>query len=291
MPGMDAALADELRALRARAYGRDADLAHDSEAMRRLRELEALQAASTSAGAGSRPTTRVVPLREDDTRDAVVQARPADRASVSGASVIDATLAPLATREDDERDTELSVALGFDADHDPARVDRPRALSRRLVALWVGSVVAAAAVASTVTSVAMTIAPVSTSSGAAQIDTLTPTSSPAFQPDAVGGAEDSPVWEYHGLTLYLGVGGAFASDEPECLWLFVSDPGSSNSDAEVSGLGGWGSTGCSAGGFPATITLPLRDDLPDELLAAFPDGTALQFVLDGDRIGVFLDSE
>ncbi len=50
-------------------------------------------------------------------------------------------------------------------------------------------------------------------------------------------------------------------------------------------------SGCQVGGFPGTVEIPLTADAPDELREAFPDATALQFVLDGDRVGVFLDSE
>jgi hypothetical protein len=46
-------------------------------------------------------------------------------------------------------------------------------------------------------------------------------------------------------------------------------------------------TGCGAGPFPATIQLVVRGELPPQLLEHFPQGTALQFVLDGERIHVY----
>jgi hypothetical protein len=47
---------------------------------------------------------------------------------------------------------------------------------------------------------------------------------------------------------------------------------------------------CSIGAFPATAEIPIDGDTPDALIERYPAGTALQFVLDGDRVGVFLDS-
>ena len=46
-------------------------------------------------------------------------------------------------------------------------------------------------------------------------------------------------------------------------------------------------SGCRVGNFPATITIAIDSAVPPELRTQFPDG-ALQFVKDGDRIGVFL---
>lgn len=51
--------------------------------------------------------------------------------------------------------------------------------------------------------------------------------------------------------------------------------------------------GCAAGTFAATaeivVTSGSPQNLPDELLDAFPEGTALQFVLDGDEVVVLSD--
>lgn len=47
--------------------------------------------------------------------------------------------------------------------------------------------------------------------------------------------------------------------------------------------------GCRTGAFPATFEVALDSSVPAELRAQFPEGGALQFVLHGDRIGVFWD--
>jgi hypothetical protein len=50
-------------------------------------------------------------------------------------------------------------------------------------------------------------------------------------------------------------------------------------------------SGCRVGDFPATVQFSIGSNAPQELRDRYPDGSSLQFVFDGDRIGVFLDSE
>lgn len=259
MPEMDAAIDDELRALRERAYGPDADIADDPDAVRRLRELEGLRLGEETA--------HVSAVRDDD------------RASLQDASDLRDGSGPSLRGDEDENDP---AAMDQDAEP-PAGSPRIR---RRLIVLWAGSVLAAAAVASAVTWSVASIPPITAASGAPQIDTIEPSLTSDFSPGDFGAAEDSPVWEYHGLTMFRAPnGGPDDSLSGDCLWLYIMDD-----EAADGSRGGWGYTGCSAGSFPATVTLALRDDLPEELLARFPGARALQFVLDGDRLGVFLDS-
>ncbi len=49
-------------------------------------------------------------------------------------------------------------------------------------------------------------------------------------------------------------------------------------------------SGCRVGSFPATIAVGVDSTSPLELRAQFP-GASLQFIKDGDRIGVFLGSD
>ena len=49
-------------------------------------------------------------------------------------------------------------------------------------------------------------------------------------------------------------------------------------------------SGCRVGDFPATVQVAVESGMPEELRDRFPPGSALQFVLDGDRIAVFSDS-
>ncbi|MBO9626123.1 MAG: hypothetical protein J7484_07095 [Microbacterium sp.] len=308
---MDAALEDELRTLRARAYGRDADLALDPAAAERLRELEALRASSPSEPEGSR-----VPDDDDAADraallDAIVSlgttgashatsdagGRTASRTASGSDHTIAATGRPAAALPADPglHLAEDQQPAGQSSDPDqPAAQERPAQehpalwTPRRRTTALVAGALAVAAVASAVTWGVARIAPVATSSGAPQIATLVPSTEEPTSDELPGAEPNSPLWEFHGLTMYRGPGGMFGDDpSAECLWLWVRDGQASDSAGS-----GWGFTGCSAGSFPATITLPLeRDGLPSELLAAFPDGRALQFVLDGDRVGVFLDGD
>jgi hypothetical protein len=43
---------------------------------------------------------------------------------------------------------------------------------------------------------------------------------------------------------------------------------------------------CGAGSIPASVALTVADGMPDELRQEFPDGSTLQFVLDGDTVHV-----
>lgn len=48
-------------------------------------------------------------------------------------------------------------------------------------------------------------------------------------------------------------------------------------------------SGCRVGDFPATIEMPIDSNAPRELTDVYPMGGAIQFVLDGERVGVFVD--
>ena len=49
-------------------------------------------------------------------------------------------------------------------------------------------------------------------------------------------------------------------------------------------------SGCRVGGFPGIAQFMIGSDVPEEMRAEFPEGSALRFVFDGDRVGVFLSS-
>ena len=263
---MDDALEDELRALRARAYGRDADLAQDPAAVERLRELEALSA--------------VAPSGVTAVQDGHEGSRDPDAPTVVETAVWEQP-AP------EEQTTVGKQPAPAEQEQTPLRTHR-----RRTAALIAGGI-AVAVVASAVTWGIARIAPVATSSGTPQIATLVP-STEVSAPDGIPGvAPNSPVWEFHGLTMSLGTRGQLGDDGGECLWLWrENEPSSESEQSTGDRITGWGTSGCATGSFPATVVLPLPgDDLPPELLTAFPDGRAIQFVLDGDRVGVFLDSD
>jgi hypothetical protein len=103
-----------------------------------------------------------------------------------------------------------------------------------------------------------------------------------------GSADATRVYEdFHGLRAIINDSGMGTGDK--CIAIFVSgtaiDP-EGNFNGPIY-------TGCAAGAFPAAAAFRVDPMLPAELRDAFPDGTALQFVLDesGNQIVVFADGE
>lgn len=290
MPGMDA-VDEELRTLRARAYGPHADIANDPVAAQRLHELEGLRAArraeSMNADAASPVAVDVVPVDE----------RMPDELT-PGLSDLDA-LFPVVPELPSSTELPASPQLPASAEHPVAAEETttpqepagPRRYRGRT--LWFAAATAAALSAG-VTYAVVSFAPVSASSGAPQISTLAPTNAIEVPVGFIGAAEDSPVFEFHGMTLFVGGGfGGAAAPGAACLVALDTDQIPAVADFDSSGwsIDGNVYSGCGVGAFPATVEVPITAEAPGDLTAAFPDGTALQFVLDGDRVGVFLDSE
>ncbi|GGM34364.1 hypothetical protein [Microbacterium saperdae] len=269
------AVDEELRTLRARAYGPHADIANDPAAVRRLDELEALRSAHRSESMISDAAPPVVA----DVAPEAVRMPDAPAPGISeGLSDLDA-LFPAAEHPAPAAETTA-----------PREPTGPRRYRRRT--LWIVSATAAA-LAAGLTYAVVSFAPVSASSGAPQIATLTPTPEVEIPVGFIGAVEDAVAFEFHGLTLFVGGGFSGMGDEEGACLLAIDSGSVPTEDLETSGWSADGPiyNGCSVGAFPATVEIPLTVDAPKELRAAFPDGTALQFVLDGDRVGVFLDSE
>lgn len=257
MQGMDAELRGELEGLRARAYGPDADLSADPSALGRLQELEDLERRS-----------RVV---------AAVETSPAEPpAAPARVPLLD---------DADEGDTDGPEA--------PA-VRGPIVRRARTLWLWAGSLAAAAAVASAASIAATTFVPVARTAGVAQVDTL------QVDPSADAGAVRSMGFDssgvsvfadFHGLTAYTGMTQVDAAGtRAECLVLMDTSSIPAPGDLDAAQVG-FRYGGCGAGAFPATIEFVVTPDLPDDFRARFPVGSSVQFVRDGDRVGVFSDAE
>ena len=285
------AVDEELRTLRARAYGPHADIANDPAAVRRLDELEAL-----------RTTRRAERMSADAASPAAVDVVPVDErmpdALTPGLSDLDA-LFPAAPEVPSSTELPASPQLPASAEHPAAAEETttpqepagPRRHRRRT--LWIAAATAAA-LAAGITYAVVSFAPVSASSGAPQISTLAPTNAIDVPVGFIGAVEDSPVFEFHGMTLFVGGGfGGAAAPGAACLLALDTTqiPAAADFDSSGWSIDGNVYSGCGVGAFPATVEVPLTSEAPGDLTAAFPDGTALQFVLDGDRIGVFLDSE
>lgn len=253
---------EELRQLRSRAYGPAADIEHDPRALQRLRELEGRESRAEAPAHLVAPVAQPAPTPEPE----MVQ-NPAP-----------AVTAEPSTPPRRER---------------TGRKPAQRTRRRWLGAAWIVSVVAAAAVGAAITYGAVAITPVGTSHGARQIATLKPmTSTPAKIPAGwFGAGPSSRVYEFHGLTLFETSSGGFGGVAGDECFAAVATEQLPAPDADSSNwtLNGVMYSGCRVGAFPASIQIPVDSNAPDEMRATFPAGSALQFVLDGEAIGVFLD--
>jgi hypothetical protein len=261
----------ELRQLQARAYGPASDIAGDPEAVERL---EALQAQAASVGVAT-------PERRTGTGDSEwnewTDWVDDDEAPDSLGPVAD--LDPDVDLEDDESDATTES---------PASPRRNR-LRKWMPWLWVASLVVVGALAAgwTFASTLLVFTPIDRDADTRQLavldvdEALVP---PGFF--GISGGELTGFHEFHGLTPMVSTGEIFGGPaDQRCLWLMRTD----DVDPDSLGVSGPLFNDCAAGEFPATIEMEVTEDLPQELRDAFPDGTGLQFVLDGSRVGVFTD--
>ena len=237
---MDEEQAAELHALRARAYGPDADIHSDSAALARLHELEALSASGSDATA------------EDAGR--------------VGEAVSTARRAPSGVGGETSETAPAVVAEG---------TSRSRRPDRRTALLWAVSLVVAALIGAGVSFAVTEIPP-----GAVAV--LEP------DPDAPwpGGygdrGEDSVVFdEFHGLTVVYTPNGA-GEEGTYCLFVALSPDSVGGSNIFTAG--------CAGGAFAPTAAIPVTNSMPEELLDEFPEGSALQFVLQDSRVRVYAES-
>ncbi|EQM73437.1 MULTISPECIES: hypothetical protein [Microbacterium] len=293
---MSTAADDELRALRARAYGPTADIENDPAALHRLQQLEAMRqpkpaaddavaavpevvrqpepVLSVASGRGEARLGRGAPEARDDALDVF------DGAATSNATGIGSGAEPPEQAAPKEEPAER-LAAWFSV--------------RTTRILWVVAIVAAAAVSAAITFALVKISPVATSSGAPQIATLESTSTLEIPAGWMGAGPSSAVFDFYGLALVESAGGYYnGSVGSNCLTVFRADQVPAKDEFDVSE--GWSYdgpmyTGCAVGTFPVTVEVPFDSNAPKELSERFPSGTALQFVYDGERVGVFLDSE
>ncbi len=270
MQGMDAEARSELARLRARAYGPEADLADDPLAWARLRDLEELERRR----------------RADATSPIVVQgaSAPAVNAATTDAAATDADTAPVA-----------DTASDLSTDEAEERPERgPLVRRTRTLWLWAGSLAAVAALSSAASIAATTFAPVPRTAGVAQVDTLRP--DPAVDTSALGtwgfdSADVAGYTDFHGLTAFAGSTAVdSAGTRADCL-LLVDTAIIPELGASGAFQGGYRSGACGAGVFPATVEFVVTPEMPDAFRERFPVGSSVQFVRDGERVGVFSDAE
>ncbi len=261
----------ELRALRARAYGPDADIDADPAARARLAELESSARAAASAPEPARPTPTDGPGRHDAS---ATDAAPAPDGAAEPAAGPEADAGP----EPDAAPEPPPV---------PVRERLARAWRRRPVAIaWTGSLVVVAAVVAAATYGVAAVRPISPATGATQIATLDDgdESDAAWLDGWWGAGSAATAYDFHGLIVIHSPVGVFTNGT-DCLT--VVPAGAVSQDGTT--IEGQMYYGCAAGAFPAVAQFTISETSPDELQEAFGLGTSLQFVLAPEGVGVFAD--
>ncbi|MGO1848446.1 hypothetical protein [Microbacterium sp.] len=310
--------ADELAALRARAYGRHADISDDPAALHRLRELEEQAAEVREGGAGHGAGTALSSgSRTSDAHDSAADDvtgrsdRPDALLSVAadGSAGFATTAAGPAdaerTRAPDETETGSRIRIRGEAsdarpeniaagpaDHavepaDDAQAE-PRPFTRRLAALWAASVVVASVITGIVVATIVDYDPtvVATLHEAPHLDFPE-----NFENAPLGDPADAVRFEdYLGLTLVGfemnagATGGSAESNDavptPRCITIFGGD------GSDSLGASGFTTGGCSDGVFDPIAEVTVSADFPEELQSVHEIGTTLRFAQDGDRVVV-----
>ncbi|WP_396643319.1 hypothetical protein [Microbacterium sp.] len=270
---MDDQLIDELRMLRTRAYGPDPDIHHDPSALARLQDLERLARGPEIEQLPPKPP---LPPRTEP----VVEVAP----------LLSAEPTPDGVAHDE-------VAADSIASESP--VARAGTWSKKRIAItWLASLAVAILVTATVTGfVSRRVQADPREVAVLGIDAFAEWPGIFANYTEAGelesGLPDGGVafQAFHGLSFFRMENGMFAYGFDQSCLLVVE---SAKIDSDSDGFNGAIFNGCAAGGFPATVELVVgtsNQELPEELLEAFPEGTGLQFVLEGDEVVVLSDQD
>lgn len=260
---MNAEAEAELRALRARAYGPDADILSDPAAYERLQQLEAdaRREQEPDVADGAPPAPALTPSPQTDPAGQAAPARLADEP-------------PEIDSAADPGGTERAVS---------SPLTRTPPLAR---ALWIVSIAAAATLAASVTWALASIPVISDQTGARQVAALEPDPSVEAPPFFGDPSQQSAGYRFAGFTVTRVLNSTYGPGG-ECLVIFTTD----QRDQDPESFSGNLYSGCGTGTFPAIVAVPLAADAPAEALERFGEGTELQFILVGDRVGVYSDAE
>lgn len=258
MHRMNADDESELARLRARAYGPHADISDDPRAVARLAELEEVDRRARATRTAPAPGPSA-PAQATDAEDLP---------------------APGTGGEPDRADDGVRARRRWSV---PIR-------SRRAVWAWALTIAVVAAASSAVTAASLDIVPVSSSAGVPQIATLTPDVGRAL-PGAFGPlSSDARAYpDFYGMTAFV----SYAQFGPEgernaCIFLVPTDTLDKLEEGGYSA--GFSESGCGAGVFPAAVQFVVNSLEPAEFVARFPPGSSVQFIFDGENLGVFSDA-
>lgn len=277
---MDEQQAAELRVLRARAYGPDADISADPAALARLHELEqrsTAEAAVATADAVAWGPPPDDPFSDDDTP---ALAGPALAETAPGFAAVLVDRVPEAPDAAELPGSEAASSDGPGID-DPSTESEPDAAPahrsrRRTILLWASSLVVAALIGAGVT-----YATSDPAIGAVAVLDVDPDGE---WPEAYGGQGDNGIVfdEFYGLSvIYSPYAGG--EDGTSCMFVtLIQDSPEANNNVFTAG--------CAAGSFAASASIPVTASMPDDLLERFPEGSTLQFVKDDSRVLVYAAS-
>lgn len=270
----------ELRTLRARAYGPDADLHTDPAATDRLRYLEEIARGNAAAA----------PLTTDTA--------PGPESSAVMRAAVERTEPGSAHPDDHDHAREPHAP---EADSDGSGPTTPRApvlwSAKRLALVMIAALVGAVVVTATITGLVSQRVQADTRQVAVLSADAFAVLPEVFQRWQCGGEECEPddegrtVFEpFYGMTSFVIPGrfGGMEEGSGSCLVVVDSTKLGSRDGSSFSGRT---FLGCSAGEFPATVQLPVSEELPPELLDRFGDGTALQFILRDSEVVVLSDAD
>ncbi|MCW3493048.1 hypothetical protein [Microbacterium sp. SSM24] len=273
---MDVRGDEELRVLRERAYGPDADIHLDPVALARLRELESVVTATDAAPSAPPALT---PMRDDPStarREEPLDGQPFDAdpldADPFDADAFDADPAPPAPGSAEGTPPAASTDPRDDA---PARRGT---LSRRTIWLWAASVALALVAGAGIT---MT----TSSSGGNQVAVL-PEVEVTEWPTSVFGdpQEGARVFEVFEGTRALVVPNAWGGPGSEIVCLFVVPAEGPDGAPAVNEIL---TTGCGGTAFAPSASLDVDEGSPEALRDRFPDGTGVRFAIEGDEVHVY----
>ncbi|WP_438353028.1 hypothetical protein [Microbacterium sp. CJ88] len=265
---MTATELEELRVLRERAYGPDADIHDDADALQRLRQLEE----------SARPSVEATPSAPEP---ATTPDEAADTSSTE-----DATGVPEVAGEEDEASAppvparRLARAIAF------ARSTRGGRILAGAAILVVVLVVAATAL--TVVQRVQTAPLAPNAEQVVRLGVDANFAAPKFldgaRPD---GGQLLGYREYGGLRAVLIPHGGFwyGPGTGVCVVVMQAADVAASTDNSFPGSI-WG--GCAAGAFPATAQFVVTADASEEVRSMFPIGTALQFIYDNNTGEVVL---
>lgn len=256
--------AEELRLLRERAYGRAADIHEDPAALQRLQELEDHERA-TAAPLESPSAGEVDPETDAPSVDASLPA-----------AMIGSDHAQPETVDDAYSGAETGTTADAGI-REAGPVETPASKpwwKRRMPRVWAASLVAAIVLGVVLTLSAQALQAGKIAVLSADEDVEWPSQ---FWGDRTEGSLAFETFFGMSVISQPQQFGAGLDERVPCLTVF-----SGEGDNLMYAAGA-----CGAGPFPATATFTVGIQSPAELRERFPDGTALQFVLEGSQVHVY----